>query len=148
MGRLIRHAGSCVTLPVCPLPVPMIEPAFGTPLVAAVGISALLTPGFQSARRAAIALSPITVRANPEHRLASLTAANPLPENHFFLNRHPPTRTGFDNGNGSCQGRTSFEWWPLYEGRQVRTPLLPTAGFSPVFPSHNTSFRRNVLGVG
>jgi hypothetical protein len=77
-------------------------------LVAAVGISALLAPAFQTASRAAIALPSITVGANPEHRLASLAPANPLPENHFFLNRHPPTRAGFDNGNASCQGRTSF----------------------------------------
>ena len=96
-------------LPVGPLPVPMIEPAFGTPLVPAVGISALLSSGFQTASRAAIALPAVAVRTNPEHRLASLAAANPLPENHFWRNRHPPTQADFDNGNGSCHGRSSFE---------------------------------------
>jgi hypothetical protein len=45
---------------------------------------------------------------NPEHRLASLAVANALPENHFSMNRHPPMQADFDNGNGSCQGRTSF----------------------------------------
>jgi hypothetical protein len=25
------------------------------------------------------------------------------------MNRHPPTQAGFDNGNGSCQGKTSFD---------------------------------------
>jgi hypothetical protein len=69
----------------------MIEPAFGTPLVPTVGISALLASGFQTASRAAIALPAVAVRTNPEHRLASLAAANPLPENHFWRNRHPPT---------------------------------------------------------
>ena len=24
------------------------------------------------------------------------------------MNRHPPAQADFDNGNGSCQGRTSF----------------------------------------
>src|SRR5262249_42623494 len=92
MGRLIRHASGRVTLAVCPLPVPMVQPAFRTALVAAVGSAALLTPGVRTADRAAIPLLAIAVRTNPEHRLASLTAANPLSENHFFLNRHPPRR--------------------------------------------------------
>jgi hypothetical protein len=78
----------------------MIEPAFGTSLVPAVGISALLASGFQTAIRAAIALPAIAVRTDPEHRLAYLAAANPPPENHFWRNRHPPTSADFDNGNG------------------------------------------------
>lgn len=98
-----------MTLPVRTLPVPMIEPAFRTPLVAAVGDAVLPPPGLRAASRAAIALPPIAVRTNPEHRLASLAAANPLPENHFAMNRHPPAQADFDNGNGSCQGRTSFD---------------------------------------
>ena len=104
MGRSIRHGKSCVTFPVCPLPIPMIEPAFGTPLVPAVGISALLAPHFRAASHAAIALPSIAVRTKPEDRLASLAAANPLPENHFSLNRHPPTQTDFDNGNRFMAG--------------------------------------------
>ena len=70
-GRLIRHGKSCVTFPVCPLPVPMIEPTFGAPLVPAVGFSALLASHYQTASRAAIALPAVAVRTNPEHRLAS-----------------------------------------------------------------------------
>jgi hypothetical protein len=86
----------------------MIQPAFGALLVSAVGGAALLTPGVGTARRAAIALPTITVGTNPEHRLATLAATNALPENHFAMNRHPPTQADFDNGNGSCQGRTSL----------------------------------------
>jgi hypothetical protein len=41
---------------------------------------------------------------DPEHRLASLAAANALPENHFAMNRHPPAGAGFDKGNDSCDG--------------------------------------------
>ena len=96
MGRLMRHASGRVTLAVRPLPVPMVQPAFRTALVAAVGSTALLTPGVRTADRAAIPLPAIAVRTNPEQRLASLTAANPLSENHFFLNRHPPTQVDFD----------------------------------------------------
>jgi hypothetical protein len=63
----------------------MIEPAFGTPLVPVVGISALLASGFQTASRGAIALAAITMRTDPEHCLASLAAANSLPENYFSM---------------------------------------------------------------
>jgi len=129
-GRLIRHGVSCVTLAVGALSVSVIEPAFGTPLVPAVGIAALPAAGFQTAIHAAIALPAITMRTNPEHRLASLAAANSLPENYFSMRLHPPIQADFDNGNASCQGRNQLRWWPSPEGRQARTPLLPTAGFS------------------
>jgi hypothetical protein len=46
MGRLIRHAGWRVALTVGTLPVSMIESAFRTPLVPAVGRTTLLAPGF------------------------------------------------------------------------------------------------------
>ena len=105
---MIRHARWRVTSPIRTLPVAMIELALQTPLVSAVGSPALLAPSFGAASRAAIALPAVAVRANPEHRLASLAATNPRPENHFCMNRHPPTQAGFDNGNGSCQGKTSF----------------------------------------
>jgi hypothetical protein len=109
-GTLIRHASRRMTPTVLTLPVAMIESALDTPLVAAVGRAALAAPSFGAASRAAIALSAIAVRANPEHRLASLAATNSRPENHFSMNRHPPTEAAFDNSNGSCQGRTSFDW--------------------------------------
>jgi len=108
-GRLIRHAGSAPAFAVVLLAIPVVEPAFETLLIAAVGLPVLPTPGFNAARRAAIALSAVAMCANPEHRLASLAAANALPENHFSMNRHPPRRADFDNGNGSCQGRTSLD---------------------------------------
>src|SRR5271166_5602995 len=108
----------------------MIEPTFRTLLVATVGRAVLVAPGFRAASRAAVALSAIAVRANPERRPASQPATNSRPEDHFSMHRHRPThRRTFDNGNGSCHGRNSFEWWPSYEGCQARTPLLPTAGF-------------------
>jgi hypothetical protein len=101
---LIRHAGPAPALAVLLLPIPVVEPAFRALLVAAVGHPVLPAPGFSAARRAAIALPAIAVRANPEQRLASLAATNPRPETHFWMNRHPPTQAAFDNGNSSCQG--------------------------------------------
>jgi hypothetical protein len=98
-----------VPLPVLLLPIPVVEPAFRTLLIAAIGRPVLPAPGFRAASRAAIALTAIAVSTNPEHRLASPAAANPLPENHFSMNRHLPAQADFDNGNGSCQGRTSFD---------------------------------------
>jgi hypothetical protein len=63
-------------LPVVTLPVAMIELALRASLLAAVGGAALQTSGVRPR---------FAVRTSREHRLASLTAANPLPENHFFL---------------------------------------------------------------
>jgi hypothetical protein len=111
MGRLIRHASWRVTLAVGTLPIAMIEPAFRTPLVAAVGSAVLSPPGFPAAHRAAIALSAITVLTDPEHRLTSTAAANPLPQNHFARKRHARHKRRLDNGSRSWQVRTSLLLW-------------------------------------
>jgi hypothetical protein len=109
---LIRHGVSCVTLAVGALSVSVIESAFCTPLVPAVGIAALLAASFRAAGGAAVTLAAITMRTDPEHRLASLVAANSLPQNCFSLRLHPPTQADFDKGNDSCQGRNQLRWWP------------------------------------
>ena len=145
---MIRHAGRRVTLPVGPLPVAMIEPALRTLLVAAVGSAALPAARFVATSRAAIALSAVAVRTNPEHRLASLAATNSLPEKYFSVNRHPPTQADFDSGNGSCQGRNSFDGGLLMKVANPEPRWLPTAGFSTAHQSHHTVFRGNVLMPG
>ncbi|HLV96024.1 MAG TPA: hypothetical protein VKS44_12595 [Candidatus Acidoferrales bacterium] len=106
---MIRHARPAPALAVLLLPIPVVEPAFGTLLIAAVGRPVRSAPGFGATRRAAIALSAIAMCTNPENRLASLAAANALPENQFTMNRHPPTQADFDSGNSSCQGRNSLD---------------------------------------
>ena len=111
MGNLIRHAFPRLPAPILPLPVAVIQPSFRASLVSAVGAAPLLEPGLHAASRVAIALSAITVTADPEHRVASNAAANPLPENHFAMSRHPCPQTGLDNGNHSWQVRTSFDAW-------------------------------------
>ncbi len=98
-----------MTLPVGALAVAMIEPALPALLVPAVSRAVLPEPGFGATGRAAIALPAVAVRADPEHRLAPRTAADPQPENHFPMNRHRSPPAGFDNGNGSCQGGNSFD---------------------------------------
>jgi hypothetical protein len=101
---LIRHARSAPALAVLLLAIPVVEPAFGTLLIAPVGRPVLPASGFGATRRTAITLSAIAMCTNPEHRLASLAAANALPENHFAMNRHPPTQADFDKRNGFMPG--------------------------------------------
>ena len=127
------------------LPVTVIEAAFGTMLVAAVGGAALLASGLAAASRAAVALAAIAVRTNPEHRLASLAAANPLPENHFSMNRHPSTQADFDNGNGSCQGKTSFDGGLLMKVAQPEPRCFEQRGSLPAFQATIQVFSGNVL---
>ena len=146
MRRLIRHARPAAPFAVGTLSVPMIEPAFEAPLITTVGSTALLAPGFRAASRTAVALPSIAVRANPEHRLAPLAAANALPENHFSMSLHPPTPADFDNGNGSCQGRTSFDGGLLMKVPS-QNPAASNGGVLYRLPSHNTSFRWNVLNL-
>jgi hypothetical protein len=84
---LIRHARLRLAAPILALPVPMVEPAFRTALVAAVGVAPLLASRFGTASDAAIALSSITVLTDPEHRVASIATADPLTENDLAMNR-------------------------------------------------------------
>lgn len=112
MGTLIRHAGlRQPVVAIVPLAVPMIQPSVRALLMPAVGAAPLAEPGLHAAGQAAIALSTITVLADPEHRMASAAAANPLPENHFARNVHARPQAGLDNGNRSWQVRTSFDDW-------------------------------------
>lgn len=144
MGRLIRHARPAPALAIMLLPIAVVEPAFGTLLIAAVGHSVLPAPGFAAARWAAIALSTIAMCTDPEHRLAPLAAANALPENHFPMNGHPPAQADFDNGNGSCQGKTSLDGGLLMKVAKPE-PRRWNGGVLARLHSHDTSFRWNVL---
>lgn len=95
MGTLIRHARPAgLAVSIFPLPVAMVQSSFQAPLVAAVGGASLPEPGFRAASGAAIALPAITVWTNPEHRMATTAAANPLPENYFAMSRHRCARAG------------------------------------------------------
>ena len=93
-----------MAVPVRPLPVAMIEPAFGTSLMPPVGAAALQDPRAVTATQAAIALSAITMAAEPEHGATRFRAANPLPKNNFAVIVHLPSQAGLDNGNGFVSG--------------------------------------------
>jgi hypothetical protein len=103
---LIRHARwRSPAAPVIALPVAMIEPSFGAPLVAGVGAPSLVEAGTLTAWGAAVALSAIAVRADEEHCVTLATEANSLPEYRFAVNcRHAPSQTGLDNGTGFVAG--------------------------------------------
>jgi hypothetical protein len=97
---MIRHAGSRPAPAVCPLAVAMIEPAFQTVLVAAVGASALTEPRLAAACQAAITLSAIAARTEKESCAAIAGQANPKPQNRFASNRHASPQAGLDNDDG------------------------------------------------
>jgi len=89
----------------------MIEPSFRAHLVTAVGGTSLPAPGCGTTRGAAIAMSAITVFANPEHGAASVAAANSLTENNLAMKGHARQQGGLDKGYQSWQVRTSFDTW-------------------------------------
>jgi hypothetical protein len=78
----------------------MIRPGFGTVPIPAISAAVLMEPGLPAASAAAIALAMVAARADIEHRPALIEQANPLPQNHFVLNRHPSSEAGLDNGKG------------------------------------------------
>jgi hypothetical protein len=88
------------------LPVAMVFSSFWALLVATVGTASLSPLSLGLTGPAAIALSPIAVATDPEHRVAITAAADPLTENNFAMTRHPRRQVGLDNGDRSWQGRT------------------------------------------
>jgi hypothetical protein len=75
---LIRHAGISPSVAILALTVPMIEPSLETLLVATIGEAPLLPIGLLAAQRAAVALSPVAVTANPKQLAASTASAKAL----------------------------------------------------------------------
>jgi hypothetical protein len=83
------------------LPVAMIQPPFGAPLMTAIGSAKLTHPRLCTTGLAAIALSPITTSTDRERRPAVQITAMSQFEWNFPMNRHRPARAAFDKGNGS-----------------------------------------------
>jgi|HubBroStandDraft_1064217.scaffolds.fasta_scaffold154216_2 hypothetical protein len=107
MGTLIRHArlGLPATAPVFALSIAMIEPSFGALLVAVVGPTSLAEAGLLTTSVTAVALSPIAVRADKEHRVTLVNEADSLPEYRFPINRrHTSSQAALDNGSGFVAG--------------------------------------------
>jgi hypothetical protein len=77
-GTLIRHADIGSAPAILALTVPMIESSLETLLMATVGEAPLLPIGLLAAQRAAVALSPVAVAADPKQPAASAVSANAL----------------------------------------------------------------------
>ena len=77
-GTLIRHAGISSAVAILALTVPMIESPLETLLMATVGKTPLLPIGLLAAQRAAVALSPVAVAADPKQPAASTASAKTL----------------------------------------------------------------------
>ncbi len=109
MGTLIRHAGT--TLPVLALSVAMIQSSFRAALVTAIGRAPLSLPRCCAARRTAIALPAVTVRANEEQHVAGATQTESRPQNRLAMNSHAPGVRALTTAIGSWEVRTSFDVW-------------------------------------
>lgn len=105
---MIRHARRrrLPTQPVLALPVAMIEPSFFAALVPPIRAAPLMETGLLPALWTAIAMPPITVRADEEDRVAVLPAARPLQEMRIVMGRHRRHRrlAGVDNGSPAMSG--------------------------------------------
>jgi hypothetical protein len=65
------------------------------------------------------------------------------------MNRHPPTQAGFDNGNGSCQGKTSFDGDLPMKVAQPEPRCLERRGSLPPSKSpYNFSLECLMLMIG
>ena len=124
--------------PVFALPVVVIELPFRALLMPLVGPPPLPTPGVIATGVAAIAMSPITVRADEEDRVASLAGACSLKENCFAVSRcHALSQAdlGLVNGTGLWQVRTSVCLVSnLMKVAELENPVALTAGFFPFLP--------------
>jgi len=112
----------------------MIEPSFGTSLVAMVSTTALTPPGFEAAGIAAVTLSAVAVPADPEHSVTSDCRTNPLPKNHLAMTIHVRPEAGLDNGDPSWQVRTSLLCGYLLKVARLSARTAPTVRAPDAFP--------------
>jgi hypothetical protein len=82
----------------------MVEPPFGTLLVAAVGGASLPEPGLLATGETAIALPAVTVGTEKEQRAAFAVQTDPWSQNYFARSRHAYSQAALDNGYGSVSG--------------------------------------------
>lgn len=82
----------------------MVEPPFGSLLVAAVGAASLPEPCLLTASDAAIALTAVTLGTEKEQRAAFAVQTNPWSQNYFARSRHAYSQAALDNGYGSVSG--------------------------------------------
>ncbi|MEP7367889.1 MAG: hypothetical protein ABI972_31895 [Acidobacteriota bacterium] len=86
-------------LPVIPLTIAVVEPAFRALLVASISASPLLPASVCAAPFAAIAMSAIAVGADEKHGVALFTKTDSLKKNRFAVSlRHASSQADLDNG--------------------------------------------------
>jgi len=103
---LIRHAGR-PAVAIRLLAIPMIEPAFRTLLMTAVGITPLLAARFLAATRAAVTLTMITTGTQIKQQTAPFGTAELWAENNWW-DPHPAAKTSLsrqalDSRRHSCE---------------------------------------------
>ncbi len=106
---MIRHASLYPAQPIATLAIAMVESSFQRLLVPTVGSAALLPTCSLPTLLAAVALSPVTVAADPEDGAALTGPANSLTENNLGSDRHPRPKARLDNGHRSWQVKTVCE---------------------------------------
>jgi hypothetical protein len=104
---MIRHRrrGGLLTQPILSLPVTMIESPFFTALMPPIRTAKLVAARLLAARRAAIAMATITVRADEKDGVAMLPAARSLQETRLIMGyRRHRRRAEVDNGSPVMSG--------------------------------------------
>jgi len=92
---LIRHAFFPVTSAVLPLTIAMIRSAFGSSLMFAIGLTALLPAGFLAATITAIAVPTITTATDIKNRGTANSNTKALPKHNTSVSAHPHPITGW-----------------------------------------------------
>jgi hypothetical protein len=83
---------------IIPLAVAMVEPSLVTLLMAAVGVAPLAAPSGAAAGGAAVAVSAVTMRTDPEHGVTAGTKTNALQKNYFAVIPHARVQAKVDDG--------------------------------------------------
>jgi len=137
LGTLIRHANRAAAA-ILALPVPMVEPAFQTSLMTAVGLAPLLAARLLAATRAAVTLTMITTGTEIKHDTAPFGTAKPLAESNR-RDPHPAAKTSLspqalDSRRHSCEDHLTLvaRSSSLEEHRPTKNPgCSNNRGFFP-----------------
>jgi hypothetical protein len=102
----------------------MIQTSFGTLLVAAIGLLALLAARFLPALGAAVTLPPITMTAKIKNHATRGKMTNPLTENGLKRGGHRHPEAELDNRRRSWEDDSHTDLEVLHLGPPIRRPRL------------------------
>jgi len=123
-GTLIRHARLSAAPTIGSLTIPMIQTSFGTLLVAAIGLLALLAARFFPAPGAAVSLPPVTMTAEIKNRATRRKMTNPLTKNGLTREGHRHPEAELDNRRQSWQDDSHTDLEVLHLGPPIKRPRL------------------------